>query len=179
MSDSLLPKKISMHFKKDVNDSLLTFIIRKSRLHAVALIYSYKILTLSSNISEEEALKKAIEDLNKNITAKQLDQFNKEKKPMIDVEYSTSIARNILKIKPFASNTIPKYLKNNSYLDITLESIILAAISEMNLNQKISSSIIISEYTRIATLFFSKKIVGFMNAILDKISKHREEIILL
>ncbi len=173
----IIPNKLELNNKKEINDKLLTYSIRLSRVVSIQMQYGYIMLNKINKENIEIIIKDVLENTN---ILKNDNIFPNQKSIEIDEQYSIMLFKNTLKMQEKSKTLILKYLKSPwtwESLDITLKSIFLIFTSEMVLNTKANNAILSSEYTRIATYFFSDKITGFVNAILDNlINNHRNEL---
>ena len=75
--------------------------------------------------------------------------------------------------------TVNKYLKNDINLkktDKLLKIILFAAIFELMFKHNNPKNVIISEYLSASEFFLEKVQIGYLNAILDKISKELRKV---
>jgi transcription termination factor NusB len=81
--------------------------------------------------------------------------------------------QNTIESMPAIDTTIQRFLKTPwkiETLDNTVAAILRAGTYELLFNAKVESKIITSEYTNLTHAFFDGPEIGFVNAILDKIS---------
>lgn len=93
----------------------------------------------------------------------------------LDEKFLHSVIQNTIESIPVIDATIQKFLKNPwkvETLDKTVAAILRAGTYELLFNTKVESKIVISEYTNLSHAFFDGPEIGFVNAILDKISQN-------
>lgn len=93
----------------------------------------------------------------------------------LDEKFLHSVIQNTIESIPAIDTTIQKFLKNPwkvETLDRTVAAILRAGTYELLFNTKVEAKIIISEYTNLSHAFFDGPEIGFVNAILDKISQN-------
>ena len=91
----------------------------------------------------------------------------------LDEKFLHSVIQNTIESISEIDYKIQKFLKSPwqvSGLDKTVAAILRCGVYELIFNSKVGGKIIASEYTNIAHAFFDGPEIGFVNAILDKIS---------
>ena len=91
----------------------------------------------------------------------------------LDEKFLHSVIQNTIESMPAIDTTIQRFLKTPwkiETLDNTVAAILRAGTYELLFNAKVESKIVTSEYTNLTHAFFDGPEIGFVNAILDKIS---------
>ncbi len=172
-------------------DRFLTYRRRMARLSAIQAIYLYNIKNKIRNIAQKNDLfnknKDKSEELFKNdaltlcqeviyfyrnifFTQQEYGWTKKNKK--VDEAFMYELIKTTLNNIDEINDFISSKLNENwtlSKLDLTLYSIISCAIGELLIGGKIEKAVLSSEYTNIASDFFSGKEIGFINGITDKL----------
>lgn len=98
----------------------------------------------------------------------------------IDLEYSKNFAKNLLLEVTSSFEKLNELIsvnsnKENSHTIIPklLQAIILCGLAELSKKES-PTKVVISEYINLAKLYFKKKEVSYVNAVLDKFSKITE-----
>ena len=135
---------------------------RNARLAAVQVIFQYyfsksdinKIISDFSNLNEDSLKKKKYNNYDKKLFKKIV----------------LGVCNNQNKIKLLIENNLSE---NWFYerVDPTMRSIISLGVYELSFCENTPHNVIIDEYVSIAGLFFNKTNTGFVNGILDTISK--------
>ena len=135
---------------------------RNARLAAVQVIFQYyfsksdinKIISDFSNLNEDSLKKKKNNSYDKKLFKKIV----------------LGVCNNQNKIKLLIENNLSE---NWFYerVDPTMRSIISLGVYELSFCENTPHNVIIDEYVSIAGLFFNKTNTGFVNGILDTISK--------
>ena len=89
-------------------------------------------------------------------------------------KFIKDVTEGTIERKDLIEETIIKHLKNDIDLDKTdkiLKIIIFAAIFELLFKHNNPKKVIINEYLQASEYFLEKVQIGYLNAILDKISK--------
>ena len=108
--------------------------------------------------------------------------YNKLMNPSSEIDYSKSqfkkfikdVVAGTLERSELIEETIQKYLSNDINLkktDKLLKIILFAAVFELMFKHNNPKKVIISEYLLASEYFLEKVQIGYLNAILDKISK--------
>lgn len=93
----------------------------------------------------------------------------------LDEKFLHSVIQNTIESIPAIDSTIQRFLKHPwkvETLDKTITGILRAGTYELLFNTKVQKKIITSEYTNLTHAFFDGPEIGFVNAILDKISQN-------
>lgn len=93
----------------------------------------------------------------------------------LDEKFLHSVIQNTIESIPAIDSTIQRFLKHPwrvETLDKTIIGILRAGTYELLFNTKVQKKIITSEYTNLTHAFFDGPEIGFVNAILDKISQN-------
>lgn len=174
--------------KQEVFDRFLTYRRRMARLAAVQALY------LGDMKSKVAFLKAQTDDLfhdneeSKIPTALELCQdvvifyrsvfFTEQeygwakKSRKIDEQFMYELVKTELENQKEIDKFIGANLNKNwtvYKLDVVLRAIIRCAVAELLMGYKIEKAVLSSEYTNIASNFFSGKEVGFINGIVDKL----------
>ena len=89
-------------------------------------------------------------------------------------KFIKDVVTGTLERSEFIEETINKHLNNDIDLkktDKLLKIILFAAIYELLFKHNNSKKVVISEYLQASEFFLEKVQIGYLNAILDKISK--------
>jgi len=108
--------------------------------------------------------------------------YNKLMNPSSEIDYSKSqfkkfikdVVAGTLERSELIEETIQKYLSNDINLkktDKLLKIILFAAVFELMFKHNNPKKVIISEYLLASEYFLEKVQIGYLNAILDKLSK--------
>tara|TARA_B100000963_G_C22617643_1_gene668191 strand:- start:1417 stop:1815 length:399 start_codon:yes stop_codon:yes gene_type:complete len=90
-------------------------------------------------------------------------------------KFIKDVTEGTLERKEFIEETVTKYLNNDLNLNKTdklLKIIIFAAVFELLYKHNTPVKVIISEYLKTSEFFLEQSQINYLNAILDKISKH-------
>ena len=177
--------------KQIAYDRLLTYRRRMARLSAVQTLYLYcmknKIHTLCSKddlfhteandkqilpTNEALSLCKDVIEFYKNVFFTPQEYGNDKKHRKIDEIFMYGIVSTAISSISVIDKFIASKLNQNwtiDKLDITLLSIIRCAVAEIMLGNYVDKAVLSSEYTNIASDFFSGKPIGFINSITDKL----------
>lgn len=177
--------------KQVAYDRLLTYRRRMARLSAVQVLYLYcinnKINALCSKDDlfhmEENNQNTLLTDdtaslcqdviyLYKNVFFTPQEYGNDKKHRKIDEGFMSDIVRTAIDNIDVIDKFIASKLNQNwtiAKLDTTLLSIIRCAVAEIMFGSYIDKAVLSSEYTNIASDFFSGKEIGFINSITDKL----------
>ena len=134
---------------------------RNARVVAVQVIFQYYF-----SRSDIKIIIKEIESLNEDSLKERLSNFDKK---LFD-----KIVLGVCKNEKNIQDLIEKNLSENwdyERLDPTMKAIISLGLFELSFCLETPHKVIINEYVSIANLFFSKVNTGFINGILDKLSK--------
>ena len=134
---------------------------RNARVVAVQVIFQYYF-----SRSDIKKIIKEIESLNEDSLKERLSNFDKK---LFD-----KIVLGVCKNEKNIQDLIEKNLSENwdyERLDPTMKAIISLGLFELSFCLETPHKVIINEYVSIANLFFSKVNTGFINGILDKLSK--------
>ena len=177
--------------KQVAYDRLLTYRRRMARLSAVQVLYLYcinnKINALCSKddlfhmeennqntllTDDTASLCQDIIYLYKNVFFTPQEYGNDKKHRKIDEGFMSDIVRTAIDNIDVIDKFIASKLNQNwtiAKLDTTLLSIIRCAVAEIMFGSYIDKAVLSSEYTNIASDFFSGKEIGFINSITDKL----------
>lgn len=92
----------------------------------------------------------------------------------IDEKYLRDIITATIKNLKRIDETISRYLKKNwtiDGLDCVIRAILRCGVAEVLFNVKTDIPILTCEYTNITSLFFGDRETGFVNGIVDRVSK--------
>ena len=134
---------------------------RNSRLAAVQVIFQYYF--------SKSDIKKIISEFSKLNDDSFREKFDNCDKKLFE-KVVIGVCNNQKKIKSLIENNLSK---NWTYdrVDPTMRSIISLGVFELAFCIKTPHNVIINEYVSIAGLFFNETNTGFINGILDNISK--------
>lgn len=134
---------------------------RNARVVAVQVIFQYYF-----SRSDIKKIITDIESLNEDSLKEQLSNFDKK----LFEKIVLGVCKNEKKIQELIEKNLSK---NWDYkrLDPTMRAIISLGLYELSYCLETPHKVIINEYVSIANLFFSKVNVGFINGILDNLSK--------
>jgi N utilization substance protein B len=105
------------------------------------------------------------------------DEYNEEDtniKIKLNKKFFRQIVENIFTNFDFIESKISENLTKDWSLDrihLNLKSILVCAISELLYITDVPPKVVVSEYTNIASSMISESEIGFVNSILDSISK--------
>ena len=134
---------------------------RNARVAAVQVIFQY--------FFSRKEIKKIIRDyetLNDDSLKKKFTNFDKKLFEKIIV----GVCENETKIKPLIEKNLSEKWPYER-VDLTMTAIISLGIYELLYCFETPHKVIIDEYVTISGLFFNKKNIGFVNGLLDKLSK--------
>ena len=169
--------------KQELFDRFLTYRRRLARLSAVQAIYLFEAKGFLSgsaggNLFEQSDDSNFVETCQEVIsfyksyffTPQEYGWTKKDKK--IDEDFMFSLVANAL----MNLNEIDTFIQNRlsgtwvvEKLDAVLRSIIRCAVAEIMIGDFIEKAVLCSEYTNVASNFFSQKEVGFINGIVDRL----------
>ena len=145
----------------------------KTRLAFIQVIFQY--ISTKNNINE------ILETFILNYKSTFIESFRDKKK--IKFEFNNSFLTKLV-------NSYVKYVKNKEYLakineqiqfnrtfekwDIINQSILLAAICEIENTETIKIKIVLNDYLNISKLFINKNDIAYINAIIDKIINEKK-----
>lgn len=172
-------------------DRFLTYRRRMARLGAIQAIYLYNMKNKIKIVAQKKDLFNKNKDKNeelfkndvltlcqeiiyfyRNIFFTQQEYGWTKKNKKVDEAFMYELVKTTLNNIDEINNFISSKLNENwtlAKLDITLYSIISCAIGELLIGNKIEKAVLSSEYTNIASDFFSGKEIGFINGITDKL----------
>ena len=182
-----LDKNIEMD-KQQVFDRFLTYRRRMARLTAVQVLYMYDIRKKINDITQKTGLFNQNKDdlliLDISAICQDVLSYYKEivftpqdygwtkKNKKIDESFMQELVFTTIHNINGIDELISQKLNANwtvDKLDITLKSIIRCAIAEIICGTDIEKPVLSSEYTNVASQFFSNKEIGFINGITDKL----------
>lgn len=134
---------------------------RNARIVAVQVIFQYYF-----SRSDIKKIIRDFESLNEDSLKEQLNNFDKK----LFEKIVLGVCVNEKKIQ----HLIEKNLSENwlyERVDPTIRAIISLGVFELSFCLEIPHKVIINEYVSIAGLFFNKTNTGFINGILDRLSK--------
>ena len=169
--------------KQELFDRFLTYRRRLARLAAVQAIYLFEakgclLGSAGGNLFEQSDDNNFIETCQEVIsfyksyffTPQEYGWVKKNKK--IDEDFMFSLVANTLA----SLHEIDVFIQNRltgtwvvEKLDAVLRAIIRCAVAEIMVGDFIEKAVLCSEYTNVASNFFSSKEVGFVNGIVDKL----------
>lgn len=172
-------------------DRFLTYRRRMARLGAIQSIYLYNMKDKIRVVAQKNDLFNKNKDKNeelfkndaltlcqeviyfyRNVFFTQQEYGWTKKNKKVDESFMYELVKTTLNNIGEINNYISSKLNekwNLSKLDLTLYSIISCAIGELLIGYKIEKAVLSSEYTNIASDFFSGKEIGFINGITDKL----------
>ena len=174
--------------KKTTFERFLTYRRRMARLCAVQGMYLYDIdqsIIGSTDSNAKKGTSETTEVMVKDITNSILyfyrniffsdDDYHATKKnKRIDERYFAEIIEKVIvnmsKIDSFISESLNERWTIDK-LDLVVKAILRCAVSEILYNIKTDIPILTSEYTNLASNFFSGKQIGFVNGIVDRVAK--------
>jgi transcription termination factor NusB len=133
-----------------------------SRFVAVQALYS---LMVDDGQTEKEALLNASE------------LFKEKFSKRISFNFASELLEKSISEKQSIEYIFKNYLEKLKEVDLVnplVRAIVTVALCELLINQTASKKIVISEYVKVASSFFNKKEVGFVNALLDKFVKENQ-----
>ncbi len=158
--------------------------IQKSltRLAAVQLLYKIAICNERNLAREHHFLEQVIDDLitlfNENeIFGKDQMEEHKLKELVPTKDLLFELVSKLFQNEEIIDAHISKFLSNNwtvEKLDIIVSSILKMAVCELCFYST-PTKVVLDEYTSMASDFYDSKRVGFVNGVLDKISKEVRE----
>ena len=89
-------------------------------------------------------------------------------------KFIKDVVKGTIERKELIQNLMDKELKddiNNNKTELMIKLMIMAAIYEFMFMHKIPVKVVISEYLKVSDFFVDSSQKGFLNAILDKVSK--------
>ncbi|MBQ7552717.1 MAG: hypothetical protein IJT15_04730 [Rickettsiales bacterium] len=177
--------------KQIAYDRLLTYRRRMARLSAVQALYLYCMKNMINNLYQKDDLFHTEENnkqtlltdgalslcqdiiyFYKNVFFTPQEYGNDKKHRKIDEVFMYEIVRTAISNISIIDTFIASKLNQNwtiDKLDTTLLSIIRCAVAEIMLGNYVDKAVLSSEYTNIASDFFSGKPIGFINSITDKL----------
>ena len=177
--------------KQIVYDRLLTYRRRMARLSAVQALYLYCMKNkINTACSKDDLFKTTKNDkptlladdasslcqdiiyFYKNVFFTPQEYGNDKKHRKIDEKFMYEIVKTAITNVNVVDKFIAGQLRQNwtlEKLDNTLLSIIRCAVAEIMLGNYVDKAVLSSEYTNIASDFFSGKAIGFVNSITDKL----------
>jgi len=149
-----------------------------SRLAAVQTLFQFdfnkkmKLEELNSiNDMDISEIYQTIENINSNTQ-----EFKNLK---IDKNWFLILVNTVFSNKDLIDASLSDFLESNwsiERMDPTITNILRCAYIEFKNHSNIPSKVVINEYTNIASSFFNKPEVSFVNGVLDKVShKYRSE----
>jgi N utilization substance protein B len=138
---------------------------RAARIIAVQCLYS---------IASDEASNKSVDEKLSDIISVYENELSNSKLSQADHSYLIQLVRFAAENTLELENKISEHLLDNwriERLPKVIASILKCATSELFLNKKLDRQIIINEYLEIAKLFNHEGETGFVNSVLDKISR--------
>lgn len=174
--------------KQQVFDRFLTYRRRMARLTAVQVLYMYDIRKKINDTTQKTGLFNENKDdsliLDISAICQDVLSYYKEivftpqdygwtrKNKKIDESFMQELVFTTIHNINDIDGLISQKLNVNwtvDKLDITLKSIIRCAMAEIICGTDIEKPVLSSEYTNIASQFFSNKEIGFINGITDKL----------
>lgn len=160
-----------------------TFITNRKRVTRLAFVQS--IFLYSTMLESGETEGKTPQAIGRNILATIVyfyktvfyaDRYGDTRKTQkLDEKFLHSVIQNTIETIPAIDATIQRFLKHPwkmNTLDGTIAAILRCGTYELMFNSKVEAKIIMSEYTNLTHAFFDGPEIGFINAILDKISQN-------
>ncbi len=175
--------------KKHRAENFAAYKRRMSRLCAVQAIYMHEYNTkaekldpslishVTANITDEakaDNLCLSVLYFYKNVVFLSGEYGANRRSRKIDEVYTRQIARFVLKNEQIINGIISKYLNEKwtvEKLNPVVRAILKCAVAEIMYNKKTDIRILSSEYTNLASQFFTGKEIGFVNGVVDRISK--------
>ena len=149
-----------------------------SRLAAVQTLFQFdfnkkmKLEELNSiNDMDVSEIYQTIENINSN-----MEEFKNLK---IDKNWFLILVNDVFNNRSIIDASLSNFLESDwslERMDPTITNILRCAYIEFKNYSNIPSKVVINEYTNIASSFFNKSEVNFVNGVLDKVSlKYRDE----
>ncbi|MDB3955269.1 transcription antitermination factor NusB [Alphaproteobacteria bacterium] len=149
-----------------------------SRLAAVQTLFQFdfnkkmKLKELDTiNDMDISEIYQTIENINSN-----MEEFKDLK---IDKNWFLTLVNSVFSNKDIIDVSLSSFLESNwsmERMDPTITNILRCAYIEFKNHSSIPSKVVINEYTNIASSFFNKSEVNFVNGVLDKVSlKYRDK----
>lgn len=187
-SDVELEKSIAKELgitasRQELFDKFLTYRRRMARLSAVQAIYLYDVRSVGEIAGNKELFSNNKDEVfsvacNDVISLYKTYFFDPQeygwtkKNKKIDEEFMFALVANVVSSTEEIDEMIQNRLSGTwttDKLDVVLRSIIRCAVAEIMLGNQIEKAVLCSEYTNIASNFFSSKEIGFVNGIVDKL----------
>ncbi|MFT4967644.1 MAG: transcription antitermination factor NusB [Candidatus Deianiraeaceae bacterium] len=157
------------------------FITNRKRITRLAFVQALFLFQHMKNNNEIDG--KTPQQIGRNILATMVDFYKNifyaerygttRKTQKLDEKFLHSVIQNTIESIPAIDTAIQRFLKSPwkiETLDNNVVAILRAGTYELLFNAKVQSKIITSEYTNLTHAFFDGHEIGFVNAILDKIS---------
>ena len=158
-----------------------TFITNRKRVTRLAFVQS--IFLYNSMLISGETEGKTPQAIGRNILATIVyfyktvfyaDRYGDTRKTQkLDEKFLHSVIQNTIESMPAIDATVQGFLKypwKMETLDGTIAAILRCGTYELMFNGKVEPKIVMSEYTNLTHAFFDGPEIGFINALLDKIS---------
>lgn len=175
--------------KKEVFERYLTSRRRAARMSAVQVMYLHDFNTKMKEmgVEDEDLFEKqssvdtkisnlchAVLYFYKNVFPAKEEYSLQHKNKRMDEKSLHDIVSHSIKNLDKIDKIISMYLNERwtvEKLDVVVRAILRCAVAELLFNTKTDIPILTSEYTNLASNFFSGKEIGFVNGVVDKIGK--------